>query len=254
MRLSVASAGTGPNLVMVHGWGMNGAVVEAFAKDLGRSWRVTVLELPGHGHSPWDRGWHGLEEWVDACLAVAPDRACWLGWSLGGLIGLAAAASAPARVLGLRLVNGTPCFTRRKDWRQAVAPEVLESFASDLVVDPAATLQRFLALQVRGSEAGLAVLRAVKRGIRGRPEPHPEALDRGLAILRRSDLRGVLRALPFPSHWLFGERDTLVPALAATEIAAIGPRASVRVVAGAGHALLLSHPEDVRRWLDEPPV
>ncbi|HNE00663.1 MAG TPA: pimeloyl-[acyl-carrier protein] methyl ester esterase, partial [Plasticicumulans sp.] len=43
------SWGSGPDLVLLHGWGMHGGVwddtVEAFIDD----WRVTVIDLPGHG-------------------------------------------------------------------------------------------------------------------------------------------------------------------------------------------------------------
>jgi len=252
VRLSVVGAGAGPDLFLVHGWGMNSAIVEPFASDLAGSWRVTVVELPGHGRSPWDPGWRGLAEWADVCLAVAPERASWVGWSLGGLIGIEAAARAAGRVLGLRLISSTPCFTRRANWWPAIEAQVLDGFANELVADPVATLRRFLALQVRGSEDGRAALRALQAGIQGSPAPHAEALLKGLAILRDSDLRGVLKSIPCPVDWLFGERDTLVPAAAAAEIAEISPGSSVTVVTGAGHAPLLSHPSELRAWIGEP--
>jgi pimeloyl-[acyl-carrier protein] methyl ester esterase len=64
----------------------------------------------------------------------------------------------------------------------------------------------------------------------------------GLALLERCDLRERLRALVPPSLWLFGERDTLVPAAAAADILGLCPSAQVQVIQGAAHAPFLSHP------------
>ena len=44
-----------------------------------------------------------------------------------------------------------------------------------------------------------------------------------------------------PALWLFGERDTLVPAAAAQRVALLMPEAHVRVLPGAAHAPWLSH-------------
>ena len=49
------------------------------------------------------------------------------------------------------LVSTTPSFITRGDWTLGIEPGVLEQFAKDLAIDYASTLQRFLALQVRGS-------------------------------------------------------------------------------------------------------
>jgi len=58
-----------------------------------------------------------------------------------------------------------------------------------------------------------------------------------------------------PSLWLFGERDTLVPAAVAERIAVLLPQARTRVIAGAAHAPFLSHADavaaEIAAFLDE---
>jgi len=243
-RLYHETRGQGPDLVLLHGWGMNSAVWRGLPADLALGHRLIAIELPGHGGSPWDAAWQGLDDWVDACLAVAPARACWIGWSLGGLVALAAAWRAPARLSGLILLTASPRFAQAADWPAAMPPVTLARFHDGLLADSAGTLERFLALQVRGSEAARETLRRLRRELAERPAPDLRALALGLDLLRDTDLRSVLPGLACPSLWLFGERDTLVPATVASDIAGLMPEARVQVIPRAAHAPFLSHPAE----------
>lgn len=235
-------------LVLLHGWGMNAGVWSGLHPDLtaalAAGWPMVPIELPGHGEMPWDPAEADLDAWADACLAQAPPRAAWLGWSLGGLVALAAALRAPQRVSGLILMTATPRFLRAPDWSAAMAGDTLEQFHSGLLAEPAATLDRFLALQVRGSDAARETLRTLRRELAARPAPDPRALALGLDLLRDGDLRPRLAELSCPSLWLFGSHDTLVPAVVAPAVAALVPAARVRVIRGAAHAPFLSHPDE----------
>ncbi len=241
MRLATRAEGRGPDLVLVHGWGLNAAVWAPLAARLAHRHRVTCIELPGHGASPppGDGGAAGL---VEALLAAAPARAAWLGWSLGGLLALAAARAAPGRITRLGLLATNPCFTRREDWPWAMAPEVLAGFARDLEAQPQRTLQRFLGLVARGAPSA-DTLRDLRRRVLEAPAPHPRGLALGLELLRDWDLRPALASLSQPLWLGFGERDTLVPVAVADAVAGLQPTARITRFAGAGHAPLLSHPE-----------
>ncbi|MEY6434091.1 pimeloyl-ACP methyl ester esterase BioH [Thioalkalicoccus limnaeus] len=244
MTLAVEVTGGGPDLVLIHGWGMNNGVWAGLPAPLEGHWRQHRIALPGHGGSRFDPAWRDLDAWAEACLATAPPRAVWLGWSLGGLVALAAAGLAPERVAGLVLVTATPRFTRGEDWPSAMPVGTLDQFQANLLTDPVGTLERFLALQVRASDQARATLRHLRAAVGGYPPPQPEALEVGLALLRGSDLRETLPRLPGPSLWLFGERDTLVPAALAPSIPRLWPSARVAHVPGAGHAPFLSHPRE----------
>ncbi|EGW55936.1 pimeloyl-ACP methyl ester esterase BioH [Candidatus Endoriftia persephone] len=242
MRLHVEQLGSGPDLLLLHGWGMNRAVWSGFAERLAVSYRVSLVDLPGHGQSPWG-GRSALADWVDAVLAVAPLRAIWCGWSLGGQLALRAALDAPERVVSLLGIAATPRFAAAEAWPCAMEPRTLDQFIANLQRDHRKTLERFLALQVRGSEASREQLRLLRSRLAELPDPHPEALQAGLALLKSVDLRAELAALEVPNGWLFGERDTLVPEAAAQGLAELQPGAAVGVIPGAAHAPFLSHPD-----------
>ncbi|WPL16269.1 Pimelyl-[acyl-carrier protein] methyl ester esterase [Thiorhodovibrio winogradskyi] len=228
-------------LVLLHGWGMNPAIWSSLPDRLAAGRERIPLALPGHAGADWQTDWSALPDWADACLAQAPEQAVWLGWSLGGLIALQAARQAPKRVRALILIATSPRFTRAIDWRVAMPEETLAQFHAALLEDTKATLQRFLTLQVRGSEEAPRLLKQLRQALNSAPDAKPEALRIGLELLRDEDLRGPLPDIRQPTLWLFGERDTLVPAAVAERIAILHPQARVACLPGAGHAPFLSH-------------
>jgi len=231
------------DLVMLHGWGMNSAVWDG-CPDCWNGLSQHRIDLPGHGHSAFQPKLDTLWSWADACLDAAPERAVWLGWSLGGLVALAAALRAPKRVAGLVLLTATPRFVRAADWTPAMEETTLDQFHAGLAQDPKGTLERFLALQVRGSDAARETLRTLKQELAQRPEPNPDALSLGLDLLRDEDLRGPLPDIPCPALWLFGSHDALVPQGVAERVELLMPGARTHIIQHAAHAPHLSHPQE----------
>jgi len=241
MMLFTQTSGDGPDLVLVHGWGLNGGIWDTLVPLLEPGFRVTRVDLPGHGRSAW-QGDEGLDGMARVVLEHVPERAAWLGWSLGGLVAARAALTSPARIERLVLVAATPSFVSRPGWPAAMAPGLIETFTRDLQRDYLRTLQRFLALQVRGSDAAESVLRNLRARLLQYGQPAAEALMAGLDILRTTDLRERFAGIACPVLLLMGARDTLVPAAAAQPVADLLPDARVELIDGAGHAPFLSCP------------
>jgi len=236
--LQVSVQGSGPDLVMLHGWGMHSAVWSDWAETLASEFRVHCIDLPGHGNS-LTAAEDTLEAWAVEVMQVVPEGAWWLGWSLGGLLAQQAVYMFPGALRGLVLVAGTPRFVKADDWPHGVDSGVFNQFARQLKDDPERTLIRFLALQVRGAQDGAATLRRLRSRLQQRPLARATALRTGLDMLSGSDLREVTADSKLPMHWLLGERDTLISPAMAADL-----NGEVHVVPGAGHAPFLSHPED----------
>lgn len=234
MTLWTQTSGTGDELLLIHGWGMNAALWLPLARELEKDHRVTLVELPGHGESPWN-GAASLESWAEQVLEVAPADAIWLGWSLGGLVMQQAAQMQKLR--GLVGMATSPCFVQRDDWPCAMPAAVLENFATELMADRRKTLRRFLALQVQGATDARRLLLELRKSLEERPAPELDALQTGLALLLYSDLRQQLSNLERPLCWILGERDTLVPKSLATAL----PAMQLHMIRGAAHAPFLSH-------------
>lgn len=241
--------GHGPALVLLHGWALNSAAFGPLIAPLAARFRLYLVDLPGHGRSRDDRLPLALEPVVATLTAIVPP-ALWLGWSLGGLFALHAAATRPGQVRGLAMIASSPRFVRAPDWPDAIAPALLHRFAEDLASDYSGTIDRFVALDLidrhapsAGEDRGRPS--PLRQAILARGEPSPAALDQGLALLETSDLRAYLPRIGQPALWLAGQRDRLVPLAAMQTAAAAMADARALVLPGTGHAPFLAEPEQV---------
>jgi pimeloyl-[acyl-carrier protein] methyl ester esterase len=240
--LHVESIGSGAPLLLIHGWGMHGGVWEEVAQRLAADFRVHSVDLPGYGYSKPQKI-TTLDSIVDELSSGFDESLAVCGWSLGGQIALHWAAREPDKVRRLILVASTPCFTGRADWSCGMESGVLAQFAGDLEQNHAATLRRFIALQLRGSENERELQVRLRERLFSRGEPDMAALRAGLDILRDVDLRGELQHIRQPAMIIAGERDKLTPPEASRYLARTILSARLVEVEGAAHAPFLSHPE-----------
>lgn len=249
MSLHCESVGTGPDLLLLHGWGLHGGVWAPIVASLSKRYRLHLLDLPGHGHSaavtPYD-----LDTLCQALADSVPASAYWLGWSLGGLLALAFAARHPQRVSRLALMACNPRFVTRGDAYPGMRADLLERFAVDLLADHPGTVRRFLGLVARGAPDN-HVLRDLRRNVDAVPSPQVSALQGGLALLRETDAITTLGRLPMPSCLLGGVRDTLVPIEALRILHKQFPQLRLHEIEAAGHAPFMSHPDETIRILEE---
>lgn len=262
MSLHVDSYGSGAPLLLIHGWGMHGGMWGVVAEQLAEHFRVLVVDLPGHGWSGKgeERRENGsplpfsLEAIVDQLSAQFDEPLNVCGWSLGGQVALRWAMREPEKIKRLILVTSTPRFAERDDWLFGMARETLRQFAAELEKNHTATLRRFLALQVRGSEDERELLAGLRERLFSRGEAHPDALRDGLEILRDADLRSALPGIRQPTLVIAGERDKLTPPEASYYLAQTLPNARLVEIEGAAHAPFLSHPDEfviqLRRFME----
>ncbi len=243
MSLFTHTTGQGPALLLIHGWGMNGDVWEGLLPALEPHFRVTTVDLPGHGRSVDDIGAFTLPALAGAIADIAPAPTHVVGWSLGGLVATQFALDYPERAQRLALVASAPRFVQDDDWPDGVAPEVLEGFADGLVADFQGTIRRFIAIQAIGSEHARDQQRTLRERVFRHGNPQPRALERGLDILQQADLRPRLPELRCDTLLINGEHDTLFRPAAARQTLALMARARLEIIDGAGHAPFLSHPD-----------
>lgn len=241
--MHIETLGSGPDMVLLHGWALHGGAFAPLARRLAPHFRLHLVDLPGHGLSR-DPDEHLDLRSVVVHVAAATPPAIWLGWSLGGLFALRAAATLPT-VRGLAMIAATPRFVRGEDWPHAVPHAVFEGFGEELARDYAGTLERFIALDTLGSEHGREELKALRTLLHERGEPDPDALREGLRLLDTADLRRSLPGLRVPSLWIAGRRDRLVDPRGMAAAAAMAPHSRFVELHGAAHAPFLGHLEAV---------
>lgn len=237
MSLHVEREGTGPDLVLLHGWGLHGGAWRGARERLAKRFTLHVVDLPGHGRSA-DVPVDGFDAAVECIASAIPERAYLCGWSLGGLFAqrLAARRSTP----GLALVATTPCFTTRADWPHAMKPATLAAFARGLHQDRDRTLRDFVHLNALHGAHEREAVRALARELAADPAPLA-ALEASLAWLRDVDLRPVAPTLDVPAVVIHGARDALAPIEAGQWLAAHLPRAKLVALGDAAHLPFFTH-------------
>lgn len=245
-------AGTGDvgvPLLLIHGWGMHGGMWGDVPEKLARHFPVMAVDLPGHGLSAKGKQLFALDAIVDALSEQFSGPLALCGWSLGGQIAMHWALREPQQVERLVLVSSTPCFAERNDWQFAMPQQTLLQFAADLEKNHAATLRRFLGLQVRGSEGERELLATLRAGLASHGEPDTDALRGGLEILRDLDMRDALPKIRQPALVIAGERDRLTPPRASHYLAQAMPNARAVEIRGAAHAPFLSHRDEFAKMV-----
>jgi pimeloyl-[acyl-carrier protein] methyl ester esterase len=238
----VQQLGSGPDLVLLHGWALHGGMWGPMVEALAERHRLHILDLPGHGRSPWSPSIRSLGDMAAIVHAALPERPTLLGWSLGGMLALEIARRWPQKVAALALVATTPRFVATPGWDHGMSPEVLDGFARSLAEDHRRTVQNFLSLQVRGDEHATSTLRRLRRELEAHGPPKLDALAAGLAVLRETDLRGSLAAIDAPALVISGEYDRLTPPGAGAALASALCTAGFVSIPGSGHAPFISHP------------
>lgn len=230
------------HLVLLHGWGLNAQVWDCIVPQLSSQFTLHLVDLPGYGRSSGFSAMT-LQEMAERVLAQAPQRAIWLGWSLGGLVASKIALLAPERVSGLVTVASSPCFSAQDEW-PGIKPDVLAGFQRQLSEDFQRTVERFLALQTMGTDTARQDARQLKQAVLSLPMPSPEVLNGGLEILKTEDLREALTGLEIPFLRLYGRLDGLVPRNIVATLDACWPQSQSLIFPKAAHAPFISHPDD----------
>lgn len=241
-------AGQGEPLLVLHGWGMNHKVWSVIEDKLEQLFRVTWIDLPGHGES---QGCllRKLDYAVDQIVPLLRDDRGKqpmhiMGWSLGGLIAQRLAERFPDLVNSLILVATSPSFIQRENWPHAMSKEVIQRFIEKLDTDYKTTIQRFLALQFMGVKGVKPNIKRLKDEIILNP-PCYAALQDGLDILYHTDLRSA--EITCPKFWIQGELDRLIPVSVATDL--VADQSSVYIIDKAGHAPFISHPNEFMNYV-----
>lgn len=244
--------GSGPPLVMLHGFTGAASGWSDLAGDLGHRWTVVAPDLLGHGETdaPPDPARFAVERQVEDLAGlldhVAPGPVAVLGYSMGARMALAFAVAHPDRVSCLVLESGTAGI--ESDDERAARRAADDALADRIERNGiAAFVAEWEALPLWRSQATLP------EGVRRRQrETRLANRPEGLASSLRGSGQGVqpplwqaLTGLPMPLLAIAGALDRKYAGIA-ERIGASAQHGRTVVIAEAGHAPHLERPEEFR--------
>ena len=257
MPLHVEARGSGPPLVVLHGFTQTGRIWGRFGDLLAASHTLVAVDLPGHGESGTVRA--DLPATADLVAeavrtAVGDEPCALLGYSLGARVALHVAIGAALPLRRLVFIGVTAGIEdpqareRRRQSDDAMADEL----------EASGDVEHFVDTWLQGP-----MFERLARGDAGRAERLQNTAS-GLASSLRMCGAGTqepvwerLPTLACPVLAMAGSDDVRF-ASHALRVARLVPEAVVSLVPGGGHAAHLAQPEQtgriVRHWLgDEEP-
>jgi 2-succinyl-6-hydroxy-2,4-cyclohexadiene-1-carboxylate synthase len=228
--------GSGPRIVLLHGFGQTGRCWGPLAQALAADHEVLRLEAPGHGDSTGPA--------VDLpttgrLIAEAGGPAVYLGYSMGARMALHVAIEVPQVVRALVLVGGTPGIV---DDAERVARHAADRALAQRIrsegVD--AFVEHWLALPM------FAGLPPEARFDDERRRNTAEGLATSLELAGTGSQRPLwdeLATIEAPVLVVAGRDDHRYADIAARTAAAIGANARAALVDDAGHSAHLEQPE-----------
>ena len=246
VALEVTDTGSGPGLLLVHGFG---GAKEDFADHidaLARRYRVVTFDHRGHGESddPTDVAAYSLDRMAADAFGI--DRFRLLGYSMGGMVARRVVLAHPPRIDALVLMDTSPGPV------DGIDPDAMEAGATVALNEGKDALKPLL------DAAGALETPAYQRLLRERPG-YQEFQDRKWTALsavmwgamardmaRQPDQLALLADVRCPTLVIVGELDESFLE-ASRRMAATSPGAELVVVPDAGHSPQFENPAV---WLD----
>ncbi|HUG91065.1 MAG TPA: alpha/beta fold hydrolase [Planctomycetaceae bacterium] len=247
-ELNVTDAGSGPPVLLVHGFPLSHAMWQAQIDALSGRFRVIAPDLRGFGESaPIAAGTAALtmEQFAEDLAALldalgVSEPVTYCGLSMGGYIGWPFVRRQRARLRALILCD-TRAAADSPEARQARRQLAQQVLANGSEAAAAAMLPRLLAERTPGKQPEL--IEHVRRMIVGtRPETIAAALE-GMA--RRSDAGDLLGRIDLPALVVVGRHDALSPPKEMREIASQIRGSRFIEIPEAGHLAPLENPDAV---------
>jgi pimeloyl-ACP methyl ester carboxylesterase len=225
----------GAAVVFLHGAGGNHQHWLYQVRDL-PDVTTYALDLPGHGRSegPGRDSISAYGDWLSAFMEAAEIKpAVLVGHSMGGAIGLDVALRMPERVAGLGLIATGA--------RLRVAPAIL----GNTLQEPEAAV-RLICDWAFGPEAPAEMVRL---GQRQMAATAPVVLHGDFLACDSFSLVDRLGEIRAPTLVICGTEDRLTPTKYATYLRNHLPHATLQLVEGAGHMVMIERPEAVMNAL-----
>jgi len=246
VRLWYEDKGTGPVIVLVHGWCKSSAVWRFQLDLLSEHFRVIVPDLAGYGKSDSPSNDMYVDDYAADVVALVNkleiENPLLVGWSQGAQIVLQASQALHGRLSGIVLVSGTPRFISSTDFPYGLSEVEANGMANKVRRNLGRALTGFNAHMFAENELENTSNREqILELLSSEPVPETSIAIKGLMALYQADLRSILCKIKMPTLIINGDQDPICLPGASSFFAENISESRHVIFSGCGHAPFLSH-------------
>lgn len=200
--------GSGPSIVLLHGFCESLKIWDAFANSLSQTYQVISIDLPGFGKSSFSSpSIDGFADEVQSVLMhLSVEKCIMIGHSMGGYVTLAYAEKYPDQLLGMGLFHSSAYADaeenkiKRDQGIQSVTEHGTVSFVQGL-------LPKLFPPQSETIYQGV-----MDELVKDMEDIPPENVANALlAMKKRPDRTHILKTVDFPVLFIVGKLDQVIP-------------------------------------------
>ncbi len=233
IKLSYTDAGSGEEVLMLHGWGSSKQVYNGFINTLKENHRCVALDFPGCGESQIMESPFTLEDYAqlvkEFIAAVGLKNPVLVGHSHGGRVVLYMAAKRILNPPKIVLLDSA-----------GIVPEKTASQRAKTAMFKVA--KSVLGLRVFGKMGEEMVEKARSRFGSADYKAAPRVLRETLVNVVNVDLRDILHNIKCPTLLIWGDRDAATPLSDAEIIKSKIPDSGLCIIKGTGHFSFCENP------------
>jgi 3-oxoadipate enol-lactonase len=242
--------GTGPAVMLLHGFPANGDLWSNIYPGLSNSFTLIIPDIPGAGNSILDNenlSLQDLSRFIQPILDnEAVEELVIVGHSMGGYISLAFAETNRPWLKGISLVHSTA---------RADSPEKIENRKKAIEIVRKGAKQAFLKGMVTNMFSSFTQTHN-PGGIADQSEKALALKDGSIvafynAMMNRKDNTAVLAGMGLPVQWIFGKDDTVIPLESVLHQSRLADTTFVSVYENCGHMSMIEQPERLATDLTE---
>ena len=250
-KLAYRDEGSGSAILLVHGWGVSGALFQSQWEALSGQHRVLVPDLPGHGGSrpfPPDAPFSYLADSIAELIReVSPGPICLVGWSLGAMVCWDLLSRHPdLQVSSLVIIDMVPKILNTPDWwfglRDGSGVGIFDRHVALMRADWEAYTALFVPRIFSQLNCALhpELIEKTRAAAKGN---NPDSMATIWQRLAEQDLRSQLAEIHVPCRVVAGTQSQLYSVAACRWVTAQIEGARLVVFPRSGHAPHLEEPE-----------
>lgn len=232
-KIAFTDEGTGPCVVLLHGYTESSKIWKKFDEILSRSFRVITVDLPGFGKSECVAEVHTMEVMADVVWEILHARevshCLMVGHSMGGFVTLSFARKYPEMLRGICLFNSHPYADseeakQNRDRSIKVIRENHQNYIFQFIPDLFAPQNR--------EKHGDAIRKLIKQASKTSVESLVAATE---GMKMRPDSSELLMELEVPVLFIVGMKDSRAPLNRISEMILLPRHAESLILKEMGH-------------------